>query len=103
MTSKTRTLSLGRPGIALRSRQGISWRFLGLRVGTARRREGEGILMDQLVTDQLVMLAVSEKSTRLDAEARCAHFRALEQLGKAAAEEGNARRADGRPPRPSCR
>jgi len=42
MTSKTRTLSLGRPGVALRSRQGISWRYLGLRVGTARRREGEG-------------------------------------------------------------
>lgn len=92
MTSKTRTLSLGRSGVALRSRQGISWRYLGLRVGTARRREEEGILMDQLV-----ILAV------LDAEARCAHFRALERLGKAAAEEGNARRADGRPPRPSCR
>lgn len=52
MTSKTRTLSLGRSGVALRSRQGISWRFLGLRVGTARRREEEGIVMDQLVMDQ---------------------------------------------------
>ena len=84
-----------------------------MRVGTGWRREGEGILMgqlvmgqlliDQLLIDQVVMLAVSEKSTRLDAEARCAHFRALERLGRAAAEEGNARRADGRPPRPSCR
>ena len=69
MTSKTWTLSLGRPGVALRSWQGISWRFLGLRVGTGWRREEEGILMDQLVMDQLVMdqllmLAVSEHSAR---------------------------------------
>ena len=44
--------------------------------------EEEGISMNQLV-----MLAVSEKVTRLDAEAQFAHLDALERLGKAVAEE----------------
>ena len=44
--------------------------------------EEEGISMNQLV-----MLAVSEKITRLDAEAQFAHLDALEQLGEAVAEE----------------
>lgn len=63
MTSKTWTLSLGRSGVALRSRQGISWRFLVLRVGTARRRGGEGILMGQLMMGQLMMDQVLSIST----------------------------------------
>ena len=37
--------------------------------------------------NQLVMLAVPEKITRLDAEAQFAHLDALERLGKAVAEE----------------
>ena len=44
--------------------------------------ETEGISMNQLV-----MLAVSEKITRLDAEAQFAHLDALERFGKAVAEE----------------
>lgn len=44
--------------------------------------EEEGISMNQLV-----MLAVSEKITRLDAEAQFAHLDVLEQLGEAVAEE----------------
>jgi predicted transcriptional regulator len=44
--------------------------------------EEEGISMNQLV-----MLAVSEKITRLDAEAQFAHLDALEQFGEAVAEE----------------
>jgi len=44
--------------------------------------EEEGISMNQLV-----MLAVSEKITRLDAEAQFAHLDALERLGEAVAEE----------------
>jgi predicted transcriptional regulator len=44
--------------------------------------EEEGISMNQLV-----MLAVSEKVTRLDAEAQFAHLDALERFGKAVAEE----------------
>ena len=36
---------------------------------------------------QLVMLAVSEKITRLDAEAQFAHLDALERFGEAVAEE----------------
>jgi predicted transcriptional regulator len=44
--------------------------------------EQEGISMNQLV-----MLAVSEKVTRLDAEAQFAHLDALERFGKAVAEE----------------
>ena len=47
--------------------------------------EEEGISMNQLV-----MLAVSEKITRLDAEAQFAHLDALEQLGEAIAEEEDA-------------
>lgn len=37
--------------------------------------------------NQFVMLAVSEKITRLDAEAQFAHLDALERFGKAVAEE----------------
>jgi predicted transcriptional regulator len=44
--------------------------------------EEEGISMNQLV-----MLAVSEKITRLDAEAQFAHLDALERFGEAVAEE----------------
>jgi predicted transcriptional regulator len=44
--------------------------------------EEEGVSMNQLV-----MLAVSEKVTRLDAEAQFAHLDALERFGKAVAEE----------------
>ena len=44
--------------------------------------EEEGISMNQLV-----MLAVSEKITRLDADAQFAHLDALERLGEAVAEE----------------
>lgn len=44
--------------------------------------EKEGISMNQLV-----MLVVSEKITRLDAEAQFAHLDALERLGEAVAEE----------------
>ena len=44
--------------------------------------ETEGISMNQLV-----MLAVSEKITRLDAEAQFAHLDALGRFGKAVAEE----------------
>jgi len=44
--------------------------------------EEEGISMNQLV-----MLAVSEKVTRLDAEAQFAHLDALERFGKAVAKE----------------
>ena len=44
--------------------------------------EEEGISMNQLV-----MLAVPEKITRLDAEAQFAHLDALERLGEAVAEE----------------
>ena len=47
--------------------------------------EEEGISMNQLV-----MLAVSEKITRLDAEAQFAHLDALEQLSEAVAEEEDA-------------
>jgi predicted transcriptional regulator len=46
--------------------------------------EEEGISMNQLV-----MLAVSEKITRLDAEAQFAHLDALERFGVAVAEEEN--------------
>lgn len=46
--------------------------------------EKEGISMNQLV-----MLAVSEKITRLDADAQFAHLDALEQFGKAVAQEAN--------------
>ena len=46
--------------------------------------EEEGISMNQLV-----MLAVSEKMTRLDAEAQFAHLDALERFGEAVAEEEN--------------
>jgi predicted transcriptional regulator len=46
--------------------------------------DAEGISMNQFV-----MLAVSEKITRLDADAQFAHLDALEQFGAAvAAEEG---------------
>ena len=48
--------------------------------------EEEGISMNQLV-----MLAVSEKITRLDAEAQFAHLDALERFGEAVAEEEDAR------------
>jgi predicted transcriptional regulator len=48
--------------------------------------EEEGISMNQLV-----MLAVSEKITRLDAEAQFAHLDALERFGEAVAEEKGAR------------
>jgi predicted transcriptional regulator len=48
--------------------------------------EEEGISMNQFV-----MLAVSEKITRLDAEAQFAHLDALERFGKAVAEEEDAR------------
>jgi predicted transcriptional regulator len=44
--------------------------------------EQEGISMNQLV-----MLAVSEKITRLDADAQFAHLDALERLGETVAEE----------------
>lgn len=44
--------------------------------------EQEGISMNQLV-----MLAVAEKVTRLDAEAQSAHLDALKRFGKAVAEE----------------
>ncbi|MCS3632064.1 putative transcriptional regulator [Salinibacter ruber] len=44
--------------------------------------EEEGISMNQLV-----MLAVSEKITRLDAEAQFAHLDALERFGESIAEE----------------
>lgn len=47
--------------------------------------EEEGISMTQLV-----MLAVSEKITRLDAEAQFAHLDALERLGEVVAEEEGA-------------
>ncbi|MCS3638952.1 type II toxin-antitoxin system HicB family antitoxin [Salinibacter ruber] len=47
--------------------------------------EEEGISMNQLV-----MLAVSEKITRLDAEAQFAHLDALERFGEAVAEEESA-------------
>ena len=47
--------------------------------------EEEGISMNQLV-----MLAVSEKITRLDAEAQFAHLDALERFGEAVAEEEGA-------------
>lgn len=48
--------------------------------------EREGISMNQFV-----MLAVSEKITRLEAEAQFAHLDALERFGKAVAkEEGKA-------------
>jgi predicted transcriptional regulator len=46
--------------------------------------EEEGISMNQLV-----MLAVSEKITRLDAEAQFVHLDALERFGEAVAEEEN--------------
>lgn len=46
--------------------------------------EKEGISMNQFV-----MLAVSEKITRLDAEAQFAHLDALQQFGKAVAEKEN--------------
>jgi len=48
--------------------------------------EEEGISMNQLV-----MLAVSEKITRLDVEAQFAHLDALERFGEAVAEEEDAR------------
>jgi predicted transcriptional regulator len=44
--------------------------------------EQEGISMNQLVK-----LAVSEKITRLDADAQFAHLDALEQLGETVADE----------------
>ena len=44
--------------------------------------EEEGISMNQLV-----MLAVSEKITRLDSEAQFAHLDALERFGKAVAKK----------------
>ena len=44
--------------------------------------EQEGISMNQLV-----MLAVSEKVTRLDADAQFAHLDALERFGNVVAEE----------------
>ena len=47
--------------------------------------EEEGISMNQLV-----MLAVSETITRLDAEAQFAHLDALERFGEAVAEEEGA-------------
>lgn len=47
--------------------------------------EEEGVSMNQLV-----MLAVSEKVTRLDAEAQFAHLDALERFGEAVAEEEGA-------------
>lgn len=40
--------------------------------------------------NQLVMLAVSEKVTRLDAEAQFAHLDALERFGTVVAEEEEA-------------
>lgn len=46
--------------------------------------EKEGTSMNQLV-----MLAVSEKITRLDADAQFAHLDALEQFGKAVAKEAS--------------
>lgn len=49
------------------------------------RAETEGISMNQLV-----MLAVSEKVTRLDAEAQFAHLDALERFGTVVAEEEEA-------------
>jgi predicted transcriptional regulator len=47
--------------------------------------EEEGISMNQFV-----MLAVSEKITRLDAEAQFAHLDVLERFGEAVAEEEDA-------------
>ena len=44
--------------------------------------EAEGISMNQFV-----MLAVSEKVTRLDADAQFAHLEALRSVGKAVAED----------------
>ena len=64
---------------------------LTVRLPDSLREKGSDLAEEEGISmNQLVMLAVSEKITRLDAEAQFAHLDALERFGEAVAEEESA-------------